>query len=128
MTAKDIMTTQVMTVQSTTSIREAMKMMIGIEISGLIVTDASGDILGVVTERDLMVAYDFLKEIKAPIQDFMNTHTISVQEDTSLEEISKILVQGDIRRVPVLRGKKVAGIVSRRDILKAILKECDKHS
>ena len=81
MLAKDIMTTQVMTVQSTTSIREAMKMMVGIEISGLIVTNADNNIMGVVTERDLMVAYDFLKEIKAPIKDFMNTHTIDVRED-----------------------------------------------
>lgn len=122
MVAKDIMTTQVMTVKAETSIKEAMKLLVGIEISGLIVTDDQNNIVGVVTERDLMVAYDFLKEIKAPIKDYMNTHILSVTEDTPIDEISKLLVQGDIRRVPVLRDNKVVGLISRRDILKSILK------
>jgi CBS domain-containing protein len=127
MIAKDIMTTQVMTVKSDTSIKEAMKLLVGIEISGLIVTDDQNNIVGVVTERDLMVAYDFLKELKAPLRDYMNTHILSVVEDTPVEEISKLLVQGDIRRVPVLKDSKVVGVISRRDILKCILKNHDKH-
>ncbi len=126
MFAKDIMTTQVMTVEPTTTIKEAMKLLVGIEISGLIVLDANAEIVGVVTEKDLIVAYEFLKEIKAPIKDYMNTHIISVSEDTQVEEISKLLVQGDIRRVPVLKGKKVVGVISRRNILKAILKMQEK--
>jgi CBS domain-containing protein len=128
MTAKDIMTTQVMTVKADTSIKDAMKLLVGIEISGLIVTDEQNNIVGVVTERDLMVAYDFLKEIKAPLRDFMNTQILSVGEDTPVEEISNLLVQGDIRRVPVLKDNKVVGVISRRDILKSILKAHDKHS
>ena len=127
MIARDIMTTQVMTVQPTTTIKEAMKLLVGIEISGLIVTDQDANILGVVTERDLMVAFDFLQEIKAPIRDYMNTHIVSVTEETPVEEISKLLVQGDIRRVPVVKDNKVIGVISRRDILKCILKTHDKH-
>ena len=126
MLAKDIMTTQVMTVEPTTTIREAIKLLVGLEISGLIVLDTHGDIIGVVTERDLIVAHDFLKELKAPIKDYMNTHLISVTESTPVEEISRLLIQGDIRRVPVVNGKKVVGVISRRNILKAILKMHDK--
>ncbi len=126
MVAKDIMTTQVMTVQPSTSIKEAMKLLIGIEISGLIVADDQRNILGVLTEKDLMVAYDFLKDLKAPIKDYMNTNLITVTEDTTIEEISTILVQGDIRRVPVVKDGKVVGVISRRDILKAILKSHEK--
>ena len=125
MTAKEMMTTQVMTIKPTATIKEAMNLLVGIEISGLIVTDQNDDIVGVVTERDLLVAYDFLSQTMAPISDYMNKNIISVDEDTSFQEISKLLMKGDIRRVPVVRGKKVVGVISRRDLLKAILKKHD---
>ena len=126
MIAKEMMTTQVMTVKPETSIKEAMKLLVGIEISGLIVTDSNDDIVGIVTERDLLVAYEFLGQILAPIGDYMNKKIIGVDENASFEDISKMLGQGDIRRVPVLRGKKVVGVISRRDLLKAVLSQ-QKH-
>ncbi len=123
MTARDIMTTQVLTALPTTTVKEAMNLLVEVEISGLIVTDAENNIMGVVTERDLLVAFDFLGHIKAPIADFMHKGAISVQEDTSLTEVSQLLVQGDVRRVPVVRDTKVIGVVSRRDILRYILRQ-----
>ena len=127
MQAKDIMTTQVMTVKPETLIKDAMKLLVGIEISGLIVADDQNNIIGVITERDLMMAYDILKDTKAPIRDYMNTSIMSVAEDTPMEEISKLLVQGDIRRVPVVKDGKILGVISRRDILKWILKTQEKR-
>jgi CBS domain-containing protein len=120
--AKDVMTTQVMTILPTATIYEAMKMMVEIQISGLIVTDDQNNAIGVLTERDALVAYDFLSNMNAPVGDFMNKKVISVAEDTPLEEISDTLVKGDVRRVPVLRGRQVIGVVSRRDLLKYALK------
>ena len=126
MIAKEMMTTQVMTVKPYTSIKDAMQLLVGIEISGLIVTDDNDDILGIVTERDLLVAYEFLGQVRGPISNYMNKNIVGIQEDTTFEEISKLLVQGDIRRVPVLRGTKVVGVISRRDLLKAVLHQ-QKH-
>ena len=121
-TAKDIMTTQVITISPSTTVHDAMKMLVEIEISGLIVTDEQNNVVGVLTERDALIAYDFLQNMNAPVGDFMNKKVISVTEDTSLEEISDTLVKGDIRRVPVLRGRQVVGVISRRDLLKYALK------
>ena len=125
--ARDIMTTQVITVSPATTVHEAMKTLVALEISGLIVTDPEGNILGVVTERDLLVAFEFHKKTTAYVEEFMNRKILSVTGETPMEEISKILVQGDIRRVPVLQDRKVIGIISRRDLLRNIIKQAEKQ-
>jgi tRNA nucleotidyltransferase (CCA-adding enzyme) len=122
MVAKDIMTTQVMTVLPTTTIKEAITLIVEIEISGLVVLGDNSEVIGIITEKDLLVAYDLLKETKSPIKDFVNCNVVSINEDTPIEEISRILVQSNIKRVPVLKGKQAVGVVSRRDILRHILK------
>lgn len=126
MLAKDIMTTQVITIHPHTTIYEAMNLIVKLEISGLIVVDDNSDVVGVITEKDLLVAFDFLEQTEAPVADFMCRDLISATPETTTEEIGRILVQSNILRVPVLEGKKVVGIVSRRDILKSILKRCKK--
>ena len=121
MFAKDIMTTNVVTVTPKATIKEAITLLVNIEISGLIVLDEANEVVGVISEKDLLVAFDFLEVTKATIQDFISKKVISVQEDTPIEEISRVLIEGNIRRVPVLKDKKLVGVVSRRDILKYIL-------
>lgn len=128
MLAKDIMTTQVITIRPDTTVQEAIKTLIQIEISGLIVTDEQGDIVGVVTERDMLIAFEFVQQTQVPVENYMNRKIISVTEDTTIEEVGKMLIHGDVRRVPVLRGKKVVGVISRRDLLKNILKHDHKKS
>ncbi|MDP8212762.1 MAG: CBS domain-containing protein [Candidatus Zapsychrus exili] len=123
MFAKDIMTTSVITVKSDTTIKDAINMLIEIQISGLIVLDDNNDVLGVVTEKDLIVAYDFLGTTKVAISDFVCRDIISANEDTPIEEISRLFVQRNIKRVPVVDGKRLVGVVSRRDVLKCILLE-----
>lgn len=122
MTAKDIMTTQVLTARPDMSLKDAMRLCVEICISGLVVADDDMSLVGVITEKDLLVAYDFLKETKSPIRDFIQKKVISVTEDTPVEEVSRILFANNIIRVPVINGNKVVGVVSRRDILRYILK------
>jgi len=123
MIARDIMTTQVLTVPVETSIKQAMILCVEIGISGLFVVDENQDIIGVVTEKDLLIAYDQLKEVKSPIRDFIKRDIISIKEDTPVETISRILFEKNIIRVPVLREKKIVGVVSRSDILRAVLRQ-----
>ena len=123
MLAKDVMTKNVVCVRVDTSIRESIELCVQKGISGLVVVDHHDDIIGVVSEKDMLVAYDFLHEVKDPIKDFVSRDIISVSEDTSVDEINKTLLQRNIKRVPVLRGKKVVGIVSRRDVLRYILEK-----
>ncbi len=127
MTAKDIMTTQVITVKSDISIKDAINYLVRIEISGLVVVDDNIKVIGIVTEKDLIVAYDMLGNIHGPINDFVNRDVISVTEDTSIKEIYDLFLQHNIKRVPVISDGNVLGVISRRDVLKYILKEAAKE-
>lgn len=122
MLAKDIMTTQVITVPPDTIMRDALRIMVEVGISGLIVTDAGQNVIGVVSERDMMMAYDMLGETKGSIESFVNTRVVSVSPGTPVEEVSRILIQSNVKRVPVMEDRKCVGIISRSDILKFILK------
>ena len=125
---KDIMTTQVLTVKPTTSVKEAIKLIVEIDISGLIVTDDNHEIVGVISGKDLLVAYDMLGNVNAPIDEFINRDVLSITQDTTIEDARKILIQTNVLRLPVVDHKKVIGVVSRGDVLKYILKNYMKSS
>jgi CBS domain-containing protein len=118
MLAKEVMTQEVFTVRAQTSIRSAIELMMEHRISGLIVVDENMCAVGVVSEKDLLIAYDFCHKLDEPIGEFISREVIDVGEETPIEDISRLLVQHNIKRVPVLRERKVVGVVSRRDILK----------
>ena len=121
MKAKDIMTTQVITVLPSITIKDAIKLLVELEISGLIVTDDNNDIYGVISGKDLLVAYDFLGEIKSPIEPYVNRDVISITEEATVADINHLLIERNILRVPVIKDKKILGVVSRRDVLRYIL-------
>jgi len=123
MNAKDVMTRDPITIKPTTTVAEAIKCLIDNKVSGAPVQDDAGNMIGVVTEKDLIVSYDFLQDINSAVASFMSKDIISVNEETPVEEISKLLVQRNIKRVPVTEGDKVIGIVSRRDVLRYILEK-----
>lgn len=122
--AKDVMTKIVIEVNVDTTIYETVKQMVENRISGVPVLDKNDEIIGVVTEKDILVVLDFLGVHQAKdtsVSECMTKDIISASEDTAIEEIARIFVQKNIKRVPILRGSKVVGIVSRHDILKDIL-------
>lgn len=124
MQAKDIMTRDSVTTTSNATIAEVVQLLLQNKISGIPVIDQNNDIIGVVTEKDIIVAYDFMRKTDGVIDDFMSKEVIGVSEDTPVEDIGKMLVQKNIKLVPVLKDKKIVGIVSRRDVLKCLFK-CD---
>ncbi len=126
MLAKDIMTTKVITAKPETTIEEAMTSLVNLSISGLIVIDPANEVVGVVSEKDLLVAYDYLGSTKASIKDYVSQGAWVVESTTPMEEVSRILVQHNIKRVPVVQNKKLVGVISRRDILRHILKTASK--
>lgn len=122
MIVKDIMTTQVLTIQETASFKEVIQLLVEIDISGLVVVNSLDEVVGVITVKDVLVAYDYLQQIKAPIKDYVSDGVISATEETTIEDASHMLVQNNILRLPVIKDKKLVGIVSRRDILRHIYK------
>jgi CBS domain-containing protein len=116
-TAKDIMTTKVVTVKPSTSIEDAARLLVRRKISGVPVVDEKDKtkVVGILTEADLLAAPSGAKTVA----DVMKKRVVSVSPDTSVDEIAEILVKKKIKRVPVIDAGKLVGIVSRIDVLRA---------
>jgi len=114
MQAKDIMTRDIITVGPTMTIKNLAMTLIKNQISGAPVAGKNGKIIGVVSEADIVAKKG--KDVKS----IMSKKITSVAEDTAVEEIARLMTVQRIKRVPVMRGEKVVGIVSRADIVSAI--------
>ncbi len=114
MLAKDIMTKKVITVSPLTTVKDLAKTLTKNDISGVPVADKTGKLLGIVSATDIVAKSG--KQVKA----IMSQKVISITEETPVEEIANLLTTHKINRVPVLRGKKLSGIVSQADIVRAI--------
>jgi len=114
MLAKDIMTKPVTTVESSISARELAKIFTRHNISGAPVLDKKGKVAGIVSDGDI------LTNKGKRVASFMTNRIVSVAEDASVEEIANLMTAYKIKRVPVLKGEKLVGIVCRADIIRAI--------
>jgi len=146
--AKDIMTKDVITVKPTTTIEEMARIFIEKKISGAPVVDDNGDVIGIVTENDLISqnkrlhiptvvrlfdAFIMLespskieKEIKkmaaVTVADICVRDVITVAEDTPVEDIATVMSEKKVHLIPVVEGKKVRGIIGKIDLIKGMVK------
>lgn len=114
MIAKDIMTRDVIIVSPTLPVKTLATLLIKNQISGAPVADENGKIIGVVSEADLIAKKG--KQVKA----IMSDKVIQITEETSVEEIARLMAAHKIKRLLVMRGKSLVGIVSRADVVGAI--------
>ena len=114
MFAKDIMTRDVITVSPTATVKNLAMTLIKNQISGAPVAGRNGKIIGVVSEADIVAKKG--KDVKT----IMSKNIISVTEETAVEDIARLMTTHRIKRLPVMRGQDVVGIVSRADIVSAI--------
>jgi CBS domain-containing protein len=112
--AKDIMTKEVLTVTPSTTVRKLAILLAKNNISGVPVRDKNDKIVAIVTQADIVGKKG--KQVKA----IMSKKIISVKEETPVEKVASLLTTHRIKRVPVMRGDKLLGIVSRADIVGAI--------
>ena len=114
MNAKDIMTRDIITVSPTMSVKNLAMTLIKNQISGAPVAGKNGKIIGVVSEADIVGKKG--KDVKS----IMSKSVISVSEETSVEEIARLMTAHAIKRLPVMTEGAIVGIVSRADIVSAI--------
>ena len=145
LTAKDVMTRDVITVGPRTTVEELARLLIEHHISGVPVVDDAGELVGIVTEHDLInrekrlhiptvvqifdafiylesskrFEDDLKKMVGTKVGDICNPQVVTVGEDTTLTEIATIMTEKDIHLLPVMSGKKLVGIVGKEDVLKA---------
>lgn len=149
MKARDIMTTDVASVGPETLTRAVAALLCARGISAVPVLDKAGSLVGMVSEGDLIgrsdidwharrdwwltllaegedLNSDFLASLRKPTQpvrNVMSSPVIFVGEDAELPEIAKLLIDRNIKRVPVVREGHVVGIVSRADLVRAMASE-----
>ncbi len=114
MKVKDVMTGNVVSVLDDSTIEDAARLLARHHISGLPVLNHAGQLVGLVTE------YDLIARQGQTVADIMSRGVISVTEDTDVEEVAHLLTNRRIRRVPVLSGDQLVGIVSRSDLVRQI--------
>ena len=114
MNAKEIMTRDIITVSPSMKIKDLAMTLIKNQISGAPVAGKDGKILGVVSEADIISKKG--KDVRA----IMSKKVISVSEDATVEEVAQLMTTHAIKRLPVMNGAAIVGIVSRADIVSAI--------
>ncbi|EEG76403.1 CBS domain-containing protein [Dethiobacter alkaliphilus] len=148
MKAKEIMTTDLVTIAEDKTLREVIKLMVEQNISGIPVIDETGNLMGIVSESDVIrlkrkthmpdyiqlleamlneaqpeqFSADVIRSLNMPVKDFMTKKVVTVKEDTTLAEITRLMVEHNINRIPVVRKQKLLGIVTRRDAILAMAK------
>jgi CBS domain-containing protein len=129
--ATDIMVTKLVTLTADMDALEAMRKLLQHRVSGAPVVDPEGNYMGVFSEKTAMrfvldLAYEQLPSTQ--VGAFMDTSMQrAIGEETDLLAIAQIFLDTDFRRLAVLRGTKLVGQISRRDVLQAALKVIDDH-
>jgi CBS domain-containing protein len=120
--ARDIMTKQVICIRKDTPIFEAVKLMVQNNITGVPVVEDDMTLVGMLSEQDVLrLFHTYDDEKDRTVSDFMTQPAIHFEEDELLLDVCYCLRDNSIRRVPVTSNGKVAGVISRSDILKYIL-------
>ena len=144
MQAKDVMTHPVISVSTRASILEAVRLMLQHKISGLPVFDESGKLAGIVSEGDFLrraetdtlrrrprwiellvgpgkLADEYVHASTRKVSEVMTAEVHTVSENAPLNEVVTIMEQNHIKRVPVMYRDEVVGIVTRTDLLRALI-------
>jgi CBS domain-containing protein len=121
--AKDIMTKVVITARPDMPVYDAIRTLANRNITGLPVVDADLALVGMLSEKDVLkILYAAEGSPEQTVKDFMSTDVISFDADASLIDLCDCLTERNFRRVPVTEEGKLLGIVSRSDVIQAILK------
>ena len=120
LTARDIMTENVVTIPPSCSVGHAIELLIQEQISGLPVVDANDQLVGIVTEFALLAtAYDDSITTES-VDQHMTTDVLTVDVDDAVRKVADLFIVHRVRRVPVMEKGRIAGLISRRDVLKAV--------
>ena len=145
-TARDIMTKEVITVTKSTPIKELSDLFIKYKVNGFPVQDDDGQLIGIVTEKNLIeqsknlhiptvialfdaVIYlesgkKFEEQVKrynaTQVEDIYTSNVITVSPEVGIQEIASLMAEKSVHSIPVVDGKKILGIIGKLDIIKGL--------
>jgi CBS domain-containing protein len=141
------MTRDIVAIHKDDTIDEALAKMADNKVSGLPVLDVDGCLQGIITESDVLLKGQYLSSdeyarpnsLFAPrpggvkeaqrraqaelVEDAMTKRVLTFMEDSLVVDIARAMIEHAVNRVPIVDGCKVVGIISRRDVVKALAKE-----
>ena len=120
--AKEVMSGSVLTVNMDMKLNDVIKLLVQHNVTGLPVVDDDMNLLGIVTEKDVLKLL-YNREKGKTVQDLMSRDVVAFDENEDLIKIFKCLVENSFRRVPITSSGKLVGIISRRDIIKFLHKK-----
>lgn len=143
MRVREIMSRNVITIDADASVIDAIKTMLSHHISGLPVVDQDGALIGILSDGDFIrrvevgtekrrgrwlallagtnqTALDFARQHGREVRQIMSPNPITVQEDTPLEQVVRLMESHGITRFPVMRDKALVGMVTRTDFMTAV--------
>ena len=143
MKAADLMTRDIVTVGPETPLADAIRLMLEHRVSGLPVVDGTGQLVGLLTEGDLLhraetgtdtvrlgwvqallargrMAERYVHTHGRRVRDVMTRDVLTVGEASPLDDVIRIMESRHVRRVPVVEGGRLVGIVSRSDLVRAL--------
>jgi len=144
MKVSDVMTRRVISVEPDATILQAARLMLQHRISGLPVVDGAGKLVGILSEGDFLrrqethterrrsrwleflmgpgrLASEYTHSHGSKVAEVMTTEVKTVNEDTSLDEIVRLMESNHIKRIPVMRGSELVGIVTRANLMHAMV-------
>lgn len=144
MRAKDIMTKGVICLDSKDSVFDAAEVLLGAGVSAAPVVNDKGHVVGIVSEADLIrrveigtaprkswlsrlldsearAAHDFVATHARKVADVMTREVITVDEEAMLGDLVELIEKHGVKRIPIVRDGKLVGVVSRANLLKALL-------
>lgn len=133
MRAKDIMTTPVFTVAPETPLKEVAALLVDRAISAVPVANEAEELIGIVSEADLVrlestpdprsrISPRRWRRFRVPrtAGEAMTREVVALPEDADVSEIAELMLEKRVKRIPIVAGNRVVGIVSRRDVLKVL--------
>ena len=124
LTIAGYMVKHIMTVKQNDDVMVAIKQLLSHKTTCAPVLDSSGNIVGMLSEKDCMrVVLDssYNQGMSGKVEDFMRKEIISVNIDMSIVDLAEKLKDSSVRSFPVLDDKKLVGLISRTEVLKALV-------
>jgi CBS domain-containing protein len=151
MNVKDIMTYPVLAVRPSASVTDAARLMLTHQVSGLPVIEDDGTLAGIVSEGDFLrraelgtghkragwleffvspgkAAEEYVQAHGRKIIQIMQSDVATITPDATLEDAVEHMASRGVKRLPVIKGGKVVGIVSRSDLMRAMLRVLPRGS
>jgi len=144
---KDLMIKEVYSIIANTKIRDLLTLFVEKQVSGVPVVNENNELVGIITDADILgeihdppslidvmtyvAAFDnttiIIEEIQElldrPVYELMSKKVVTVKEDTRLSQVAQIFSRRKFKKIPVVHGKKLIGVLSRGDVVRYLVKE-----